>query len=101
TIEVGRRDDGAHRFEPATASAAPGDIVRFASLDNGSHAIAFDAPALSADARDFLERTGQLRSPPLMVTGAAWVVNLEGAPPGQYPFTCATHGERGSLTIDR
>jgi plastocyanin len=99
TVEVGRREDGVHRFEPASATAAPGHIVRFASLDNGSHAIAFDAPALSEEARAFLERTGQLRSPPLMLEGAVWVVNLQDAPPGDYPFTCATHGEHGRITL--
>ena len=98
-FEVGRRQDGATRFEPEAAQASPGDVVRFASLDNGAHAIAFDAVSLAPDARAYLEQSGQLRSPPLLARDAAWVVNLEGAPPGRYPFTCATHGERGTLTV--
>lgn len=98
-FEVGRRQDGVTRFEPETAQAAPGDVVRFVSLDNGAHAIAFDAPALPPGARAYLERSGQLRSPPLLTADAAWVVNLEGAPPGPYPFSCATHGERGTVTV--
>lgn len=99
TVEVGGRDDGVHRFEPANAQASPGDVIRFTSLDNGSHAIAFDAHALSPDARAYLVSTGQLRSPPLLMEDAAWVVNLRDAPPGNYPFTCLTHGERGRITV--
>lgn len=100
TFDVGRGEEGTNRFEPATAQAAPGDIVRFNSLDNGAHAIAFDAATLTPDAHAYLEASGQLRSPPLLERDAAWIVNLQDAPPGTYGFSCATHGERGTLTVE-
>lgn len=98
-VRVGRIDDGDNVIEPAEAEARVGDVVRFTSADRGGHALAFDGTALDPAARDFLERTGQLRGPPLLEPGAVWVVSLEGAPPGRYPFTCATHGLRGTLTV--
>ena len=75
-------------------------MVRFISSDAGSHAIAFDGDAMSPDARAFLERTGQLRSPPLLAAESRWVMSFEGAPPGDYPFRCPTHGVRGSIIVN-
>jgi plastocyanin len=86
-------------FDPAQLQARPGDVVRFTAGDRGGHAIGFVGDALSTAARDFLERTGQLRSPPLIDAGASWVITLEGAPPGEYPFHCMTHDAPGRLTV--
>lgn len=85
--------------EPIVVHAAPGDIVRFTTRDNRTHAVAFDADALSADARGFLQRTSQLSGPPLTDAGSSWIVNLDGAPPGRYPFRCLSHGRRGVLIV--
>lgn len=84
---------------PSTVSADPGDVVRFEVTDNRTHAIAFDAGGLTPAARQFLEETVQLRGPPLVNEGAAWVVSLAGAPPGQYPFLCRSHGATGMLRV--
>jgi plastocyanin len=97
TVELGAASRG---FQPPRVAARPGDAVRFTVTDAMLHDIAFDDAALPADARNFLESTGQLRSPPLVVRGATWVVNLEDAPPGRYPFLCTTHGERGEIGIE-
>ncbi|HKJ93003.1 MAG TPA: hypothetical protein VJ957_07535 [Longimicrobiales bacterium] len=83
----------------ATVHAAPGDVVRFTARDNHTHAVAFDADALAPDARAFLERTAQLSGPPLISAGARWIVNLDGAPPGRYPFRCLSHDRRGLLIV--
>lgn len=96
-VEVRRAADG--DFDPGAVAAHTGDVVRFAATDNGGHAIVFESTALAADARDWLERTGQMRSPPLITSGSAWVVTLDGAPPGDYPFLCSTHSARGRLTV--
>jgi plastocyanin len=96
TVELGAAARG---FQPQQVAARPGDALRFTVMDAMLHDIAFDAPALPPDARTFLETTGQLRSPPLVVRGATWVVSLEDAPPGRYPFLCTTHQERGEVTI--
>lgn len=86
-------------FRPAAAVARVGDVVRFVSKDTRSHAIVFDAARLAQPALSFLEGSGQLRGPPLLTEEASWIVSLEGAPPGDYPFRCLTHGAAGSLTV--
>jgi len=89
----------AAEFDPDTVRARPGDVISFTSAAAGTHAIAFDAPALAPDAGAFLSGTRQLRGPPLISAGATWVVSLDGAPPGTYPFHCITHGARGVLIV--
>lgn len=96
-ISVRRGEDG--DFEPAAAQAAPGDVVRFTAEDNAGHALVFESNSLAADAREFLERTGQMRGPPLIEEGSSWVVTLEGAPAGEYPFRCSTHNAAGRLSV--
>ncbi|MGH7507278.1 MAG: cupredoxin domain-containing protein [Longimicrobiales bacterium] len=86
-------------FEPATPVARVGDLVRFVAADGRTHAVAFDGASLTVDRRAFLETTGQLRGLPLLTEDAAWIVSLEGAPPGDYYFTCVTHGARGRLVV--
>jgi len=89
----------APEFDPDTIRVQPGDVVRFTASATGTHAIAFDAPALASEQGTFLSSTQQLRGPPLLTAGAAWVVSLAGAPPGAYPFLCLTHGARGVLHV--
>lgn len=96
-VRVERSADG--DFEPASIEVRSGDVIRFTAADRGGHAIAFDGARLDAVAREFLERTGQLRSPPLITADAAWIITLDGAPPGQYPFRCTTHGAGGMLLV--
>lgn len=86
-------------LDPDTVRARPGDVVRFTAAGTGMHAIAFDAAALDAAAGSFLSAGQQLRGPPLLAAGASWVVSLEGAPAGAYPFLCITHGVRGILHV--
>ncbi len=97
-ITLAVQEDGSE-IAPARAEARPGDVVRFTAGDGRMHAPAFVAEALSPDARTFLERTGQLRGPPLVETGTQWVITLSGAPVGEYPFICATHGARGTIQV--
>jgi|CeladaMinimDraft_18_1061708.scaffolds.fasta_scaffold00061_35 plastocyanin len=90
----------AAELEPDTVRARPGDVVGFTAVAHGMHAVAFDAPALAPEAGAFLSETRQLRGPPLVKAGATWVVSLDGAPPGTYPFVCITHGARGVLVVE-
>jgi plastocyanin len=98
-VRVQRRVDGVE-FDPAVVAARPGDVLRFTAGDTQGHAIAFDGARLGAGVRDFLERTGQLRGPPLPDPGTSWIVSLDGAPPGIYPFRCLTHGVGGVLRVE-
>jgi len=86
-------------LEPAHAEIRVGDIGRFEAADAAAHAVGFDGTGLTAEARRFLEVTGQMRSPPLLNAGNAWVVSFAHAPPGDYPYHCATHRARGSITV--
>ncbi|MGH7553912.1 MAG: plastocyanin/azurin family copper-binding protein [Longimicrobiales bacterium] len=97
-IEVARKPAG--EFQPASTSARVGDVVRFVAKDGHSHAIVFDAGVIIPDGAAFLERTGQLRGPPLVHDGATWLVSLDGAPPGEYGFNCLTHAGRGSIRVE-
>lgn len=96
-VAVRRAENG--DFEPAMIEAGVGDVVRFTAGDRGGHAISFEGSSLGADARAWLEQTGQLRSPPLITSDAAWVITLDGAPAGEYPFRCTTHNTAGRLTV--
>lgn len=89
---------GGDRFQPEAVRARSGDVVRFTAAGLGTHAIGFIDGALSAGQRGFLERTRQEVSPPLL-DSAVWVVSLEGAPAGDYPFHCVTHGLRGMVSV--
>ncbi|HEX7051501.1 MAG TPA: hypothetical protein VF188_14945 [Longimicrobiales bacterium] len=86
-------------IQPDTARIRAGDVVRFVTGDGVPHAVAFDRARLTPAAQRFLGRTGQLRGPPLVTTGANWVVSFEGAPPGSYPFTDLSHGFHGVVMV--
>jgi plastocyanin len=98
-VEVRVRRSGTGDFDPPRVQAAPGDYIRFEAADGGGHAIVFAGDLLSAAGREFMERTDQLRSPPLIREGASWILTLADAPPGTYPFHCTTHNARGELII--
>lgn len=82
-----------------TVRIRPGDAVRFVAADPMLHAVAFDVSLLRTEAAAFLERTGQLRGPPLIETGASWIVSFEDAPPGAYPFADLSQGVRGVVLV--
>jgi len=84
---------------PDSVDARPGDVLRFIAADALVHAVAFDDSALSPEQHAFLESTGQLRSPPLLAVGSSWVVSLEAAPPGRYPFRSLTHDAHGVVVL--
>lgn len=98
-IEIEIETTGGGEFRPNAPAARAGDVVRFVSKDTRSHAIVFDAAQLAQSALAFLEGSGQLRGPPLLSEEASWIISLEGAPPGDYPFRCLTHGATASLTV--
>lgn len=84
---------------PTTVEAQPGDAIRFVVEDGRPHAIMFTAERLEAPVRQYLESTQQLRGPPLVNEGSSWVVLLEDAVPGRYPFHCRSHDAAGEITV--
>lgn len=93
------RTGAAEAIDPDTVRIRVGDVVRFTAADARSHIVAFDRGSLAPAAVEHLERTGQLRSPPLLTTGARWIVSFEGAPPGAYTFIESSRGARGVVLV--
>lgn len=92
------------RSADAGAPAPPvavrrGDVVRFSPVDVQTHALAFDTAPITSQQRDFLVRSGQVASPPLLTPDHAWAVWFEEAPEGDYPFACLLHGRRGLIRL--
>lgn len=81
--------------EPVELSVAPGVWVEFVTTDWHVHEIAFELDSLSSAARDFLEGSDQVASPPLLRRDSRFVISLEGAPPGRYPYTLQGNGAQG------
>jgi plastocyanin len=82
-------------FSPTQVTARIGDVVRFTSGDNRTHAL--QLTTTDGQARATLDAAGQLRSPPLVSNGQAWVVSLKGLPAGTYTVSCVSHA--GTATI--
>lgn len=97
-IEVRVRESGSE-FAPDTVRAATGDVLRFVTGDGRGHALAFDVGAEADTASTFLDATGQRRSPPLLITGAVWLVDLREAPTGQFRVLCVTHDTSVHLEV--
>lgn len=87
---------------PARVVVRTGGSVLFRTVDNRVHTITFQVDSLPPLAVDFLTRTQQLRSPPLVSKGTTFRIDLEGAPPGYYPFIAEGPGPpvMGALFIE-
>lgn len=84
------------RAAPDTVTADPGDFVQFLSDDHFVHEVRFELDRLSSAQRTFLVETGQDASPPLLTRGARFVLTLEDAPPGSYPYSLSGNRAPGS-----
>lgn len=84
-------------FEPTRITAQSGDVVRFTTADTRTHAVVIVAP--TPEATKALDATGQLRSPPLVTAGQAWVISLKGVPAGTYTIACISHAGRATLLV--
>jgi len=86
---------------PGRIQAAPGDGVEFVTVDHRVHTIEFPLDSLSSDGAAFLTSTEQAGSPPLLYRGSRFILLLEGAPPGRYPFVSEGHGgtARGAILV--
>lgn len=94
-ISTGTRE----RAEPRSLTVLPGDYVQFVSGDHLVHEVRFRFDSLSAPARTFLTRTGQVASPPLLEMDARFVVSFVGAPVGRYPYGLEGNREVGGGEI--
>jgi plastocyanin len=77
---------------PSMIQAHPGDGVEFRTEDHRVHTVTFLSDSLAPEVHSFLESTGQLGSPPLVSRGTRFILRLQDAPPGRYPFLSEGHG---------
>lgn len=84
-VTLGGRGAEEH-VAPAHLRVGARAIVEFLTVDGRVHTVSFPEDSLPLDAALFLERTSQLRSPPLVDRGSRFVLTLEGAPSGRYVF---------------
>ncbi len=90
--------------DPALDSVPAGAWVQFVSGDWRVHELRFDADSLAEAAREFLTRTDQWASPPLLQRDARFVVSFEDAPAGRYPYRLEGNGGPGRgliVVVDR
>ena len=93
--------DNRETVEPASVEVRPGDFVEFMTTDRRVHAVSFLLDSLPAGGADFLRRTSQESSPPLLEPEARFLVTFEGAPVGRYPFVISGNGAeaRGAIVV--
>ena len=72
--------------EPTSMEIPTGAMVEFVSADRFARVVAFVEEEVAAEGGEFLRRTGQLRSAPLVAPDSRFVVSFSDAPPGHYPF---------------
>jgi plastocyanin len=90
-VTLGGRGETEHAV-PTLIQARPGDGVEFRTVDHRVHTVTFPPDSLTPEVRSFLESTGQTESPPLVHRGVRFILRLQGAPPGRYPFVSEGHG---------
>jgi hypothetical protein len=92
---------GAVGLFPAEWEISEGGVVQFVTRDPRVYSIHFDRAAMSAEAWQFMEASGQESSPPLTREGARFVLSFENAPPGAYPFRVEGQSEaaRGEIRV--
>ncbi len=90
-ITLGGRGAREH-VVPTLITVLPGDGVEFFTADHRVHTVSFLPDSLTPEAHAFLESSGKLRSPPLVSRGTRFILRLQDAPPGRYPFVSEGHG---------
>jgi len=90
-VILGGRGSDEHVL-PARIRASRGDGVEFVTVDHRVHTVWFPPDSLTAEALAFLISTEQEESPPLLRRGSRFVLVLEDAPAGRYPFISQGHG---------
>ena len=98
-ITLGGRGAQEHAV-PTLTQASPGDAVEFRTADHRVHTLSFLEDSLSVGIRDFLRSTGQMASPPLVSRGTRFILSLQNAPLGRYPYISEGHGGEARGVIE-
>ena len=100
------KDD--YRFEPASLTVRPNDVIVFRVATGAPHSVVFEGEGLSPGVRGAFNsampgRSGDLSSPLLTAAGKEYRMVVPQVPPGKYAFYCLPHRAydmRGSITIE-
>jgi len=87
------------RADPVVVSVEPGSHVEFVTSDWLIHEVIFEADSVAGERWDFLERTDQTASPPLIDKESRYVLSFVGAPVGRYPYRIEGNGGPGRGVI--
>jgi len=95
-------ESGRNWVDPATLVVPPGAWLEFVTGDGWPRTVSFELDSVPPSVAELLRSTGQDASPPLLGTGARFVVALRGAPVGRYPFRVEGSAEpvRGVVVIE-
>jgi hypothetical protein len=77
---------------PSEVTVSMNGYVEFVTADAWVHEVRFELDSLEGPARDFLVRTDQGESPPMVNADSRFLVSMRGAPPGRYPFRVEGNG---------
>jgi plastocyanin len=88
------KDD--YRFEPATLTVQPNEVIVFRVASGAPHSVVFEGEGLSPGVRGAINsalpgRSGDLSSPLLTAAGKDYRMVVPQMPPGKYPFYCLPH----------
>jgi plastocyanin len=85
--------------DPVVVSIEPGSHVEFVTSDWLIHEVIFERDSVAGDRWEFLERTDQTASPPLIDKESRYVLSFVGAPVGRYPYRIEGNGGPGRGVI--
>lgn len=85
--------------DPVMVSIEPGSHVEFVTADWLIHEVIFETDSVRGARWDFLERTDQTASPPLIDRESRYVLTFVGAPAGRYPYRIEGNGGPGRGVI--
>jgi len=94
---------GQETAEPREVTLPEGAYVEFVTTDSWVHEVHFELDSLDGPARDFLQRTDQLDSPPMVNVDSRFLVSMRDAPAGRYPFRIEGNGAptTGAVVVAR
>lgn len=100
------KDD--YRFEPASLTVRPKDVIVFRVATGAPHSIVFEGEGLSPGVKGAFNsampgRSGDLSSPLLTAAGKEYRMVVPQVPAGKYAFYCLPHRAydmRGSIVIE-
>lgn len=85
--------------DPVMVSIEPGSHVEFVTSDWLIHEVIFEADSVTGERWEFLARTDQTASPPLLERESRYVLTFVGAPAGRYPYRIEGNGAPGRGVI--